>query len=80
MVVSDRQALDAALTYAAQQRALVEPACGAALSIVQQGPLLQQALAAAAPRAGDVHVVAVVCGGSAVSVDLLADLDRSVSK
>jgi L-serine/L-threonine ammonia-lyase len=59
VVVSDRQALDACLHFADDMRALVEPACGAALALVY-GNL--PALAAFK------QPLVVVCGGLAVDL------------
>jgi len=60
VLVSDADAVRACRSFADDHRALVEPACGAALSVVYDGRI----------EAGDLLVV--VCGGSGVS---LADLD-----
>ncbi len=67
VVVSDRQAVDACLRFADDQRALVEPACGAALAAVYgRHPVLADA--------GDVLVV--VCGGIGVTYAKLAHWDH----
>jgi L-serine/L-threonine ammonia-lyase len=65
-LVSDRAAVDACLQFANTQRILVEPACGAALAAVAQGP---------APLQGRDPVVVVVCGGAGVSLELLQQWD-----
>ncbi|KAJ9459794.1 L-serine dehydratase [Diplonema papillatum] len=64
VVVSDRDAVDAVVKFANDHRMLVEPACGAALSVIYS----------------DVHraalqkykkVVVIVCGGNACTLDLI---------
>lgn len=65
VVVSDREAIDACLRYAHDSRQLVEPACGAALAMVYTDRHYQQHLA-------DMKkVIVIVCGGGAVSLDML---------
>ena len=59
VVVDDRQALDACVAFADQQRVLVEPACGAALAALD---VTASGLAACR------RVVVVVCGGIGVSL------------
>lgn len=64
LVVSDRSAVLACHSFARDYRALVEPACGAALSVLysqEHRELLRSYK----------RVVVVVCGGSAVSRELL---------
>jgi L-serine/L-threonine ammonia-lyase len=65
MVVSDQEAVDAAFKYAKDYRTLVEPACGAALAALNPGNLWKL------KEMGIQSAVVVVCGGSAVSIDLL---------
>ncbi|MCB1149190.1 MAG: pyridoxal-phosphate dependent enzyme [Chlamydiia bacterium] len=62
VTVSDRQALDACLAFADDQRLLVEPACGAALAV------LYEDLPAVRPYK---KVIVVVCGGNLVNRTLL---------
>lgn len=65
MVVTDVEAVDACFKYAEDYRVLVEPACGAALAALSDKNrkiLLDM---------GIKSCMVVVCGGSAVSVDLL---------
>ncbi len=64
-VVSDADAVGACLRFAAEQRVLVEPACGAALAAVY-GAAFRAAHVADAQR-----VCVIACGGSAVSLPLL---------
>ena len=66
-VVSDREAVKGALFFADEFRQLVEPACGAALAVVSEQELRQRYLSDARYK----NVVVIVCGGSAVSLDLL---------
>lgn len=68
-VVSDREAVDACLMFAAEHRVLVEPACGAALAAV---------IGRAAPLLGRNPVVVIVCGGAAVTPEMLARWDAEV--
>lgn len=67
MVVSDVEAVDACYKYAEEHRSLVEPACGAALAALSPRRVTQLL------DMGIKSVVVIVCGGSAVSIDLLAD-------
>ena len=62
-LVSDSDAVRACLRFLDEQRILVEPACGAALAAAYDR---QSARIADASR-----VCVIVCGGSAVSLDLL---------
>jgi len=68
-VVSDRDAVEACLRFADDHRVLVEPSCGAALSVVYTR---------AAPLAGPDPVVVVVCGGAGVTRALLEEWSRQV--
>lgn len=64
IVVSDADAISACLRLAQDFRILVEPACGAALAVVYSDEYWRR-IAAEGP------VVVVVCGGSAVSLELI---------
>lgn len=66
-VVTDREAVDACLRFADDHRVLVEPACGAALSVAYNR---------AAPLEGRGPVVIIVCGGAGVTRELLEKWDR----
>ncbi|WVQ78923.1 hypothetical protein IAT38_001015 [Cryptococcus sp. DSM 104549] len=66
-VVSDKEAVSACLRFADDERALVEPACGATLAVVYEGKLGEMM-----DVKPDSNVVIVVCGGSNISLDLLA--------
>lgn len=69
VVVSDRAAVQACLRFADDHRVLVEPACGAALSVVyDRNPALTTAL--------DGPVLVIVCGGAGVSAALLRGWDE----
>jgi L-serine/L-threonine ammonia-lyase len=62
VVLSDAQAIDASIQFADDHRCLVEPACGAALSVAyQQHAILDQARL----------IVMIVCGGIGVNLPLL---------
>ncbi len=69
-LVSDREALNACKRYLDDHRILVEPACGAALAAVYDR---------ATPLQGCDPVVAIVCGGAGVSLELLATWERRVN-
>lgn len=61
-VVSDKAAVNACLRFADDHRLLVEPACGAALSILYDSlPVLSSFQT----------IIIIICGGSTVSLDLL---------
>lgn len=61
-VVTDKQAVEAVLKFADQHRILVEPACGAALSLLYERKIDPQTYK---------NIVVVVCGGSGVTRDLI---------
>lgn len=61
-IVSDKQALDAVVQFANQHRLLVEPACGAALSLVYDQPQDIKAYR---------KIAVIVCGGCGVTLDLI---------
>ena len=69
LVVSDRAALNGCLQFARRHRILVEPACGAGLSLLyDQAPCLTAAQ----------RILVVVCGGIGVDLDMLADWQRTL--
>ena len=59
VLVSDQQAVDACKAFADDHRVLVEPACGAALSVVYDQPKRLEDFS---------DVLVVVCGGAGVSL------------
>lgn len=61
-VVTDKEAVEAAVRFADQHRILVEPACGAALSLLYSKKINPQQYK---------NIVVIVCGGSGVSLKLL---------
>lgn len=63
-IVSDKEAIYACLKFADQQRLLVEPACGAALALLEK-PFLT--------REGYSKILVIVCGGSGVTRALLEE-------
>lgn len=72
LVVSDGEAVGACLAFAQDHRMLVEPACGAALASVYSS------------RLEDVinryrQVVVIVCGGGAVTIDLLVSWKKNLA-
>jgi L-serine/L-threonine ammonia-lyase len=73
LVVSDERALWGALQFADEFRMLVEPACGASLVAVYDSALYEQLLRDVDSTNGEhKDIVVVVCGGSVVSMELLA--------
>jgi len=68
-VCSDRQALDACLAFSDHHRLIVEPACGAALASVYERAEIMRDFGT---------VLVVVCGGVAVSLDMLRRWDLSL--
>jgi L-serine/L-threonine ammonia-lyase len=71
IVVSDAEAVAACLRLADEHRFLVEPACGAALAAVYSDRHIKRILDLAPTRGFIRKVVVIVCGGSAVNLDLL---------
>ncbi len=72
LIVSDSDAVNACLKFAEHQRILVEPACGAALAVAYDAKfshLLER----------NETVAVIVCGGSAVDVDLLLGWKKQFS-
>ena len=69
--VTDREAVDACLEFADDHRVLVEPACGAALSVAYNR---------AAPLEGRGPVVIIVCGGAGVTRELLEKWDTETPR
>ena len=63
-VVTDRQAVEECCALAVDGRVLVEPACGAALAAIREGPEDLE-------LSGGGPIVAIVCGGNMISPDLL---------
>ena len=72
MVVSDKEAVDACFKYARDYRTLVEPACGAALAALSSKNRNKL------KDMGVKSCIVIVCGGSAVSVDLLMSYKNKV--
>lgn len=62
-VVTDKQAVNACLRFADDERVLVEPACGAALSIVYDKLIDAEKYPT---------VLVIICGGVGVTLDMLA--------
>lgn len=71
VVVSDKDAVQACLWFADQHRALVEPACGAAIAIVHNDKYRKL-------WSNMNHVVVIVCGGSAVNLELLRQWEKDL--
>lgn len=62
LVVSDKQAINAVLHFADDHRVLVEPACGAALSLIYDKKIDAETYK---------KIIVIVCGGSGVTRSLL---------
>ena len=71
VLVTDEDAVKSCLLFADQFRFLVEPACGAALSAVFNDQIFDKYLSSFN------NVVVVVCGGSAVSLDIIESWKKS---
>ncbi|KAI8928175.1 tryptophan synthase beta subunit-like PLP-dependent enzyme [Entophlyctis helioformis] len=81
LVVSDKQAVDALVLFADAFRFLVEPACAAALApvLLDAGSGEQSLLRSVVPELGsDSTIVVEVCGGSAVSLDMVAQWRKTI--
>ncbi len=65
--VTDKDAIDACLRFSRDHRILVEPACGAALSVVYQNADIVKAARS---------ILIVVCGGIGVSIERLLDWQK----
>ena len=72
LVVDDDTAVSATVRFADDHRMLVEPACGAALSVMYDRQLLAGLPAAKSLLTGP--VVVVVCGGAMSTPQIIADL------
>jgi len=68
-VCTDNEAIDACIQFAADHRILVEPACGASLAPLYSDRLRSRLLQEIDGK--DKIIVVEICGGSAVSLDLL---------
>jgi L-serine/L-threonine ammonia-lyase len=70
VVVSDSQALEACNSFLKSHRVLVEPACGAALAVLDSNhnSVLQ----------GMKNVIVIVCGGSAINYEILHEMNKSL--
>jgi len=73
VVVTDKEAVSACLTFAEEERMLVEPACGASLAIIYEDLLktIMEGEAASEHIKEDTKVIVVVCGGSTVGLEML---------
>ncbi|KAF6003471.1 hypothetical protein F1559_000723 [Cyanidiococcus yangmingshanensis] len=72
-VCSDREAVEAVLTFANVHRMLVEPACGAALALVTT----ERGRAYLRDRFGQTgDIVVVVCGGNMITPEILLELEK----
>nr|CAD7426337.1 unnamed protein product [Timema monikensis] len=77
-VVTDEEAVSSCLQFADEQRVLVEPACGAALSAVYYGTICRlKEQGYLQMKSTHPIVVVIVCGGSGVSLQLLQDWKKS---
>jgi L-serine/L-threonine ammonia-lyase len=69
LVVTDAEACRACVRFAEDERALVEPACGATIALVYEGRLKE----VVKDLKKDSRVVLVVCGGRNIGLDLLKE-------
>jgi L-serine/L-threonine ammonia-lyase len=68
-VVTDREALDACISFANDHRILVEPACGASLAaIYSKLDILRKKQ----------NILVIVCGGAGVSIKQIEDWDKKL--
>lgn len=65
-VVTDKQALKAVINFANNHRMLVEPSCGASLSLLEHDKELLS----------ESRILIIVCGGTGINLDLLAKWKR----
>lgn len=75
VVLSDRETVEACRRFANEERILIEPACGVSLAVVYSGKL-RDYLPNVRP---DSRVVIVVCGGSGMSLDIMAKYVKDFS-
>jgi L-serine/L-threonine ammonia-lyase len=68
VVVTDKQAVNALEKFADDHRVLVEPACSATLAAIYDGKVASELLHGADLSDG---ILAIVCGGNVVSLDLI---------
>lgn len=68
VVLSDEGAIEGCVRFADDERIMVEPACGVSLALCYGGRLKK----VLPDLAEESKVVIVVCGGSNISVDMLA--------
>lgn len=69
-VVTDQQALQATVNFANNHRLLVEPSCGASLSLLEHDIDLQS----------EERVLVIVCGGAGVNIDLISSWKTIIKK
>lgn len=74
-VITDKQAVQSCIKFADEERLVVEPACGAALSAIYTGVVADLAAQGFIDLAAGPAVL-VVCGGSGVSLEQLQVWDR----
>ena len=67
VICTDKEAVEACLKFSADHRILVEPACGSGLASIYSDRLREQTL-----QGVEGPIVVEVCGGSGVSLELLA--------
>ncbi|XP_069993754.1 serine dehydratase-like [Penaeus vannamei] len=76
-VISDKEAVEACSRFADEQRMLVEPSCGAALAAGYSGIIKELISNNTLPDEGP--IVFVVCGGNAVTLDMLEGWKKQVN-
>lgn len=78
VVLSDKLAVDACVRFSEDQRALVEPACGASLAAVYGARTTEMRKHGRLPA--DKPIVVIVCGGSAASIKQLEEWQEAVQR
>jgi L-serine/L-threonine ammonia-lyase len=76
VLVTDDEAVQACWRFADEERLIVEPACGATLAVVYEDKLAQ--LLPGLNK--ESKVVLIVCGGSNITIDMLAEHKRVAEK
>ncbi len=75
VLVTDKQAMEACLRFADEERMLVEAACGASLAVIYQN-MLEPIILGLNPES---RVVIIVCGGSNISMELMMGYQAAIT-
>ncbi|KAI6645923.1 Serine dehydratase-like [Oopsacas minuta] len=71
--VTDAAAVDACLKFADDYRMIIEPSCGAALSVVYNTSIIADMQLSGMLPQGKLNIVVIVCGGSVVNLQQLQE-------